>query len=162
MLTCHRLRVPCSRIHWWQPILTTLTPNYSIGTHFLRLFVFLWSVSLTLMDICGWLLRRTDPDKDHRYYDLIRENPVLKGLNLSSRTGFSRMEHWPPTPNTKLEDESKEGEETHTNGVWLALVALVGCGARIVHFYCCNSVAVSSNSDLTLEFNLASLNELES
>ena len=52
------------------------------------------------------LLEWTDPDRPHAYYDLTKDAEVLlRGSDVSSKTVFSQIAHWPPERKEKTTDK---------------------------------------------------------
>ena len=44
-------------------------------------------------DLFDW----TDPDHPHSYYDLTKDaDELLRGMDISRKTVFSTLTHWPP------------------------------------------------------------------
>jgi len=49
------------------------------------------------------LRRRTDPDRDHTYYDLTKDTDhVLSGYRRSNKRSFSCVKHYPPNPKQSI------------------------------------------------------------
>ena len=52
---------------------------------------------------CRFDLVRTDPDRDHTYYDLTKDaDHVLSGYRRCGRNSFSRVKHYPPNPTSSI------------------------------------------------------------